>query len=111
MLSKEENELLCRIGPGTPMGDLMRRYWQPVAAVAELDEFPTRALRIMGEDLVLYRDTSGTYGMLELHCPHRRADLSYGMVEAGGLRCNYHGWAFNEKGDCFSTPFEDTSHP
>ncbi len=111
MLSKEENELLCRIGPGTPMGDLMRRYWQPVAAVAELDEFPTRALRIMGEDLVLYRDTSGTYGMLELHCPHRRADLSYGMVEAGGLRCNYHGWAFNEKGDCFSMPFEDTSHP
>ncbi len=111
MLSKEENDLLCRIGPGTPMGDLMRRYWQPVAAGAELDESPTKAVRLMGEDLALYRDKAGTYGLVDLHCPHRRADLSYGMVEDRGLRCNYHGWAFNEKGDCIGQPFEEMVHP
>lgn len=111
MLSKEENELLTRIGPGTPMGDLMRRYWQPIAAVAEMGETPTKAVRLMGEDLALYKDLSGTYGLVDLHCPHRRADLSYGMVEECGLRCNYHGWAFNEKGDCISQPFEELAHP
>ena len=111
MLSKEENDLLCRIGPGTPMGNLMRRYWQPIAAVAELDERATKPVRLMGEDLALYKDKSGTYGLVDLHCAHRRADLSYGMVEECGLRCNYHGWAYNEKGDCISQPFEEMVHP
>jgi 5,5'-dehydrodivanillate O-demethylase len=111
MLSTEENDLLCRIGAGTPMGNLMRRYWQPIAAVAELDETPTKQVRLMGEDLVLYRDRLGTYGLLDLHCPHRRADLSYGMVDEPGLRCNYHGWAYNEKGDCIDQPFEEMAHP
>ena len=111
MLSKEENALLCQVGPGTPMGNLLRRYWMPFAAAAEMDETPTKPVRLMGEDMALYKDKSGTYGLVELHCPHRRADLSYGMVEEDGLRCNYHGWKFNEKGDCLSQPFEESSHP
>src|SRR3989442_6220460 len=81
MLSARENETLTRVGRGTPMGELMRRYWQPVAAVAQLDEHPTLAVRLMGEDLVLYRDTRGRYGPLHRHCPHRRADRSNGVPE------------------------------
>ncbi len=91
MLSETENNALMQVGPGTPMGDLLRYYWMPIAAVGELDDTPTKAVRLMGEDLVLYRDKGGTYGLLDLHCPHRRADLSYGFVEDCGLRCNYHG--------------------
>ena len=81
MLSAEDNARLTRVGRGTPMGELMRRYWQPVAAVAQLDEHPTLPVRLMGEDLVLYRDTRGRYGLLDRHCAHRRADLAYGTVE------------------------------
>ncbi len=111
MLTREENDLLGRVGPGTPMGELMRRYWQPVAAVAELDDHPTKPVRLMGEDLVLYKDKSGTYGLLERHCAHRRADLSYGWVEEHGIRCNYHGWMYDETGQCTEQPFEQTAHP
>ena len=111
MLTHEENDLLHRVGPGTPMGDLMRRYWQPIAAVAELDDNPTKSVRLMGEDLVLYKDKSGTYGLLERHCAHRRADLSYGWVEEHGIRCNYHGWMYDEQGRCIEQPFEQTVHP
>jgi len=111
MLPEEENKLLMEVGPGTLMGELMRRYWMPIAAVAELDDQPTKPVRLMGEDLVLYRDRSGSYGLIDLHCPHRRADLSYGIVEDCGLRCNYHGWAFNEQGDCIDQPFEELAHP
>ena len=111
MLSEEENRLLTQVGPGTPMGELMRRYWQPVAAVAELDDKPAKQIRLMGEDLVLYKDRGGTYGLLDLHCPHRRADLSYGIVEECGLRCNYHGWLWDETGRCLDQPFEETTRP
>ena len=111
MLSDARNRLLCEVGPGTPMGNLMRRYWQPIAAVAELDDHPTKPVRLFGEDLVLYRDGAGTYGLVERHCPHRSADLSYGIVEACGLRCNYHGWRFDERGACLEQPFEDTDAP
>ena len=111
MLSETENNTLMQVGPGTPMGDLLRYYWMPIAAVGELEETPTKSVRLMGEDLVLYRDKSGTYGLLDLHCPHRRADLSYGLVEDCGLRCNYHGWAFDETGQCIDQPFEETAHP
>ena len=76
-----------------------------------LEENPTKQVRLMGEDLVLYRDKADTYGMIDLHCAHRRADLSYGMVEECGLRCNYHGWAYDEKGNCISQPFEEIAHP
>jgi 5,5'-dehydrodivanillate O-demethylase oxygenase subunit len=105
------NEKLTRVGPGTPMGELMRRYWQPIAAVAELDAHPTKPVRLLGEDLVLFKDLSGRYGLVERHCPHRRADLSYGMVEQCGIRCSYHGWQFDHTGRCIEQPFEDTSNP
>src|SRR6266571_5204180 len=111
MLSAEENATLTRVGPGTPMGELMRRYWQPIAAVAELADSPTKAVRLMGEDLVLYRDTGGRFGLLDRHCAHRRADLSYGIVEDRGLRCHYHGWLYDGAGKCLEQPFEETAHP
>lgn len=111
MISADDNEALTRVGRGTPMGELLRRYWQPIAAVAQLDEHPTKAVRLMGEDLVLYRDTAGGYGLLGRHCPHRRADLVYGMVEARGLRCHYHGWLFDGAGACLHQPFEEIAHP
>jgi 5,5'-dehydrodivanillate O-demethylase oxygenase subunit len=104
------NEKLTRVGPGTPMGDLMRRYWQPIAAVAELDEQPTKPVRLLGEDLVLFKDLGGRYGLVERHCPHRRADLSYGIVEQCGLRCSYHGWRFDHEGRCTEQPFEETNN-
>ena len=111
MLSQEKNDLLTRVGPGTPMGGLLRRYWMPIAGVSEFDKRATKPVRLMGEDLVLYKDLSGNFGLIDRHCPHRRADLSYGMVEPGGLRCNYHGWAFDASGQCIAQPFEDTAFP
>ena len=111
MLSEEKNKILTQVGPGTPMGDLLRRYWMPIAGVTEFDTRTTKPLRIMGEDLVLYKDLSDIFGLVDRNCPHRRADLSYGMVEKCGLRCNYHGWAFNETGQCVEQPFEDTCFP
>jgi len=88
----------------------MRRYWQPIAAAGELDENPIKQVRLLGEDLVLYRDGRGTCGLLELHCAHRRADLSYGIVEQCGLRCNYHGWLYDETGQCIEQPFDDIAY-
>jgi len=111
MLSVEANERLVRVGKGTPMGELMRRYWHPVAATAELDDRPTKAVRILGEDLALYKDRSGTYGLIDRLCPHRRVDLTYGIPEDEGLRCMYHGWMFDETGQCIEQPFEETVHP
>jgi len=111
MLEQSKNKILGEIGPGTKMGELMRRYWQPIAAIAELDDHPTKPIRLMGEDLVLYKDLSGTYGLIDRHCCHRRADLSYGYVEECGLRCNYHGWLYDRDGSCLEQPFEDTQDP
>jgi len=111
MLSSQRNKLLCETGPGTPMGELLRRYWQPIAGVSEFERQDTKAVRIMGEDLVLYRDREGNYGLVDRHCPHRRADLAYGFTEDRGLRCNYHGWLFDHSGACLHQPFEETRHP
>jgi phenylpropionate dioxygenase-like ring-hydroxylating dioxygenase large terminal subunit len=107
MVSSEVNDLLARVGPGTPAGDLMRRYWQPVALAEELprDGAPI-PIRLLGEDLVLFRDESGRPGLLGLFCAHRGADLSYGRVENGGLRCIYHGWLYNIQGRCLEQPGE-----
>jgi phthalate 4,5-dioxygenase len=107
MLTKEENELLTQIGPGTLGGDLLRRYWQAVELSDRLplDSAPQR-IRLLGEDLVLFRDDQGKPGLLGLHCPPRRADLSYGRVEDGGLRCIYHGWLFDVRGRCLEQPSE-----
>lgn len=111
MLSAERNNILTQVGPGTPMGDYLRRYWMPVAGTAEFETIGTKPIRLLGEDLVLYKDLSGTYGLVDRHCPHRRADLSYGFVEHKGIRCNYHGWLMDEKGDCIEQPYEDTVNP
>jgi 5,5'-dehydrodivanillate O-demethylase len=111
MLNAEENKRLTETGRGTPMGELLRRYWHPIAAVAEFDECSLKQIRVLGEDLVLYKDKRGTFGLLDVHCPHRRASLAYGLVETTGLRCHYHGWCFDEAGKCLEQPFEDTVRP
>ena len=111
MLSKEENELLCRVGPGTPAGNLMRRYWMPVLHSWELpapDCAPIR-VRLLGEDLVAFRDTSGRVGFLEEGCPHRLASLWLGRNENNGLRCVYHGWQFDVEGNCIDQMNEPES--
>jgi 5,5'-dehydrodivanillate O-demethylase len=111
MLSIQDNQTLTQVSKGTPMGELMRRYWHPIAAAGELKERPTKAVRLLGEDLVLYKDRSGTLGLIEKLCPHRRVDLTYGIPEDHGLRCMYHGWMFDETGQCIEQPFEETVHP
>ena len=113
MLNEKDNEVLTRVGPGTPMGDLMRRYWQPIAASKELEDNPfrTKEVTVMGEELVLYKDRRGTLGLIERYCSHRRVNLAIGVVEDDGIRCQYHGWKFDETGACVEQPFEDTMHP
>jgi phthalate 4,5-dioxygenase len=107
MISAEQNELMTRIGPGTPAGRLLRNYWQPVALVEELQgPRPVKAVRILNENLVLFRDEKKQYGLLERHCAHRGADLAYGRLEDGGLRCAFHGWLFDVGGKCLATPAE-----
>ncbi len=111
MLSEEKNRQLTRVGPGEPMGDYLRRYWIPFAGATELDANPVKPVRLLGEDLTLYRDKSGKYGLVDRQCLHRRADLSYGFVESTGLRCNYHGWLFDADGSCIERPFDDVAYP
>ncbi|HWK62104.1 MAG TPA: aromatic ring-hydroxylating dioxygenase subunit alpha [Eoetvoesiella sp.] len=111
MLSEEKNRLLTQVGPGTPMGDYLRRYWHPIAGVSEFEDRDTKPVRIMGEDLVLYRDLGGNYGLVDRHCPHRRADMSYGYVEKEGIRCSYHGWQYDVAGQCTHQPFEEMMDP
>ena len=106
MLTAEENELLVRVGPGTPGGELLRRYWHPVAATVQLDEDPVRPVRILGEDLVLFRDRLGRMGLIAQRCPHRAMDLRFGVPEEEGLRCPYHGWLFDTSGVCLQMPLE-----
>jgi phthalate 4,5-dioxygenase len=107
MISAEENMLLTQTGKGTPCGELMRRYWQPVALSEEVVEAGAPlAVQVMGEKLVLFRDDQGRPGLLSIHCSHRGTDLSYGRVEDGGLRCLYHGWLFNVEGRCLEQPGE-----
>jgi phenylpropionate dioxygenase-like ring-hydroxylating dioxygenase large terminal subunit len=112
MMSAQENELITRIGPGTLCGALMRHYWQPAALVEELEgPRPVKAVRLLGEDLVLFRDEAGRYGLLQRHCPHRGADLAFGRCEDGGLRCSFHGWLFDATGQCRETPAEPEGSP
>jgi phthalate 4,5-dioxygenase oxygenase subunit len=107
MISPEENNLLTQIRPETPCGRLLRRYWQPVALTEELPECgaPVK-VKILNEELVLFRDDQKRPGLLGLHCSHRGTDLSYGRVEDGGLRCLYHGWLYNVEGRCLEQPGE-----
>ena len=107
MLTQKQNDRLTRVGPGTPMGELMRRYWHPIAGSAEVnEENPTKEVRLLGEDLVLFRSTVGVLGLVEPSCPHRKANLSYGVPEPEGIRCAYHGWLFDKAGNCVDQPSE-----
>jgi len=107
MLSAQLNELITRTGPGTAGGKLMRRYWQPAALVEELaGNRPIKPLRLFGEDLVIFKDGKGRYGLVGRHCPHRGTDLAFGRLESDGLRCAFHGWKFGVDGKCLETPAE-----
>jgi phthalate 4,5-dioxygenase oxygenase subunit len=115
-MNAEQNELITRIGPGTACGALMRSYWQPAALVDEfnplldprMDKRPVKAVRLLGQDLVLFKDATGVWGLLDRDCAHRGADLSFGRAEGDGLRCPFHGWKFDVTGQCIETPAEPT---
>ena len=107
MMTAQQNDLITRITPGTPAGRLLRHYWQPAALAEELSRpRPVKAVRLLGQDLVLFRNASGELGMLDRACPHRGADLAFGRLEDGGLRCAFHGWLFAPSGACLETPAE-----
>ena len=108
MLSSVDNELLCRVGPGTPMGQMMREYWIPAFMTRELPENDADPLRIklLGEDLIAFRDTTGRVGLLANSCPHRGASLYFARNEDDGLRCVYHGWKYDVTGRCVDMPSE-----
>lgn len=113
MLTKQDNDRLTRVGPGTPGGEMFRRYWIPAAMSSELPENDGAPLRVrlLCEDLIAYRDSDGQVGLLEAYCPHRRAPLFFGRNEECGLRCVYHGWKFNRDGDCVDMPSEPEGTP
>jgi phenylpropionate dioxygenase-like ring-hydroxylating dioxygenase large terminal subunit len=100
-----EDAELSYVGPDTPCGEYLRRFWQPICFSDELKDLPHR-VKILGEELVVFRDRSGTVGLLELHCPHRGASLEYGLIDAKGIRCCYHGWLFAADGTILETPGE-----
>jgi 5,5'-dehydrodivanillate O-demethylase len=106
MLTKEDNALLTEVGPGMPMGDLLRRYWQPVAAASEMEDRWTKRVRIMSEDLVLFKDRTGKLGLIGEACAHRRASMAYGIPTLEGIRCPYHGWMYDATGRCIEQPNE-----
>ena len=107
MISAEKNDLMTRVGLDMPAGKLLRRYWQPVALAEELKgPRPLKPVKLMGQHFVLFRDQEGKLGMLDRDCPHRGADLAFGRLENGGLRCAFHGWLFDATGQCLETPAE-----
>ncbi len=113
MLTREENELLTRVGPGTPLGEMMRRYWMPALLADELPapDCPPVRVKLLGEELVAFRDTEGRIGLLEEYCPHRLASMFLGRNEENGLRCVYHGWKFDVDGNCVDLPSERPGSP
>jgi len=107
LLTKEENDELTRVGAGTPGGELLRRYWHPIAVAEQLTpERPKKRIRLLGEDLVLFRDQAGKHGLVREECPHRGASLLYGFLDDGNIRCAYHGWMYDKTGRCVEQPFE-----
>ena len=109
MLTQEQNDALTQVGPGTPMGAVLRNYWYPVAYTRELEEFPVKSTRLLGENFAVFKTPEGGYGIVDEKCPHRGASLVYGIVEEGGLRCGYHGWKFGTSGDCLEILAEPDS--
>ena len=108
-MTPEEQDLLTKVGPGTPMGGLLRRYWYPVAVASELGPGAVRPVRLLGEDFVVFRTSGGALGLVDQHCPHRGASLRYGSVDDEGIRCPYHGWKFGPTGRCLQIPSEATA--
>src|SRR5215211_2343122 len=108
MLSQSDNEILTRVGPGTLMGNLLRRYWTPALISAELPEpdCPPLRIRLLSENMIAFRTTSGQVGLVANACPHRGASLFFGRNEEEGLRCVYHGWKFDVEGNCVDMPSE-----
>jgi 5,5'-dehydrodivanillate O-demethylase oxygenase subunit len=106
MLSKNANSRLTQVDAGTPAGELLRRYWHPIAAASQLEREPVIEVNLLGEELVLFRDERGEIGLFDGHCPHRHTALAYGIPEADGLRCAYHGWKFDRSGRCVDQPAE-----
>ncbi len=113
MLSPDMNATLTDVRSGTPMGDLLRRYWYPIAGLSELIEHPTKSIKLLGEDLTLYRDRSGELGLIDAACAHRRINMVYAIPEKHGLRCPYHGWLYDSTGQCIEMPAEppDSTFP
>ena len=108
MLTTHDNEMLTRVGPGTPMGSFIREFWMPFLPSRDLPERdgPLKRVRLLGEDLVAFRDSNGDVGLLAENCPHRGASLFFGRNESGGLACNYHGWKYDVTGACLEMPNE-----
>jgi len=112
-MRQDENQILTRVGAGTPAGELLRRYWHPVSVAAELtEEKPIKAVKLLGEKLVVFRlrgvpgESEPRYGLVAEQCRHRLASLAYGRVDHEGIRCPYHGWKYDLKGRCLETPPE-----
>ena len=108
-MTAAENDMFTCVGPGTPAGEMLRRYWHPIGFTKELKDRPKRK-RLLGEDLVLFQDEQGRLGLLGLRCPHRGTSLELGYLEEGGLRCCYHGWLFDVTGACLEQPCEPPEH-
>src|SRR4051812_19128480 len=106
MESKKMNRRLTQVGPGTPMGNLLRYYWWPIAGTIELVNEPVKAVTVLGEHLTLFRDGRGRLGLIAQRCAHRRFDLQHGIQEKEGLRCPYHGWTYDTSGQCIEQPAE-----
>lgn len=110
-MESSENELIARVGPGTPAGDTLRKYWLPVGLSSEISSDAPKLVRWLAEDLLLFRDEFGRAGLTEPNCPHRGTSLDYGWIEAGGIRCCYHGWVFDVTGRCLEQPGEPPELP
>src|SRR5438093_8534845 len=111
MLTAEENQLFTQTSAGTPMGELLRRYWHAFMPAADLDKDPVQPVRLLGEDLVLFRDTRGQLGLVAHRCAHRGISLAYGIPQDNGLRCAYHGWTYDSQGHVVDMPFEPACLP
>lgn len=109
MLATEQNERITRVSLGTPMGDLLARYWHPVATTGELHDNPVKPVKLLGVPLTLFQDRQGKLGLLEQRCAHRRVDLKWGIPAENGLRCAYHGWTYDSTGQCIDQPSEPDS--
>lgn len=105
-MTPEENERLTKVGPGTPCGELLRRYWMPLCPATEMPRGAKKRLKVLGEALILFQDGAGRFGLVPEHCPHRNMSLYFGFVEEDGIRCAYHGWKFAADGVCIEQPFE-----